>query len=120
MEMKALVSDWFEKWDQGDFQNLPIAEKFNHTSPFGTIEGRKSYLELVDQNRDKFLGYQFEIHDQIYLQDKACVRYTATQGDFNLDVSEWYYMQHGLIEKIIAYYHIGEIREDRKLTKSSP
>ena len=96
--------------------NLPITEDFSHTSPFGTIEGKKEYEELVHSNKDKFLGYSFEIHDGIYFEDRACVRYTARQGEeFKLDVSEWYYFRNGLIHEIIAYYHIGEIREERKL-----
>ena len=117
MKIKALVHDWFDKWDQGDFFNLPVTESFTHTSPFGTIEGKKNYIDLVAQNKDKFLGYSFEIHDAIYHEHSACVRYTARQGsDFTLDVSEWYYVKNDLIETIIAYYHIGEIRDERKLT----
>jgi len=116
MKLEKLVKDWFDKWDKGDFQHLPIAEHFKHTSPFGTIDGKQAYLQLVKENKDKFLGYQFEIHDAIYGKDKACVRYTGIQGDFSLDVSEWIYAKEDLIEEIVAYYHIGEIREERKLT----
>ena len=96
---------------------MPITENFKHTSPFGTIEGREAYLKLVEDNKEKFLGYKFKIHDEIYGDNKACVRYTAVQGDFKLDVSEWYYIKNNLIEEIIAYYHIGEIREERKLSE---
>jgi len=116
MNIKELITDWFAKWDNGDFTNLPIAENFKHTSPFGTIKGKKAYTDLVQNNKDKFLGYTFIIHDELVGEDHACVRYTAKQGDdFNLDVSEWYYAKGDLIEEIIAYYHIGEIREERKL-----
>jgi len=115
-EVKNLVYNWFEKWKEGDFYNLPISENFKHTSPFGTIDGKEAYIKLVEANKEKFLGYNFEIHDEIYETEKACVRYTATQGDFKLDVSEWYYIKDKLIENIIAHYHIGEIREDRKLS----
>ena len=116
MTLKELVTDWFDKWETGAFRDLPITEDFSHTSPFGTIEGRDTYLDLVKENQDKFLGYVFEIHDAIYEADKACVRYTARQGgDFHLDVSEWYYLKDGLIQQIIAYYHIGEVRQERKL-----
>lgn len=73
----------------------------------------------MESNKDKFLGYHFLIHDEIYDDDKACVRYTATQGDFTLDESEWYYVKGDLIEEIIAHYHIGEIPEERKLFKSN-
>ncbi len=116
MEIKDLVKRWFQLWESGDFNALPIAENFKHTSPFGTIDGKKTYLELVEANKDKFLGHRFELHDALYGESKACVRYTTTQGDFSMEVSEWYYVKDNLISEIIAYYHIGEIREERKLS----
>ncbi len=118
METKELVRKWFEKWEEGDFLGLPISESFKHTSPFGTIDGKKQYIDLVQANKNKFLGYRFEMHDEIFEGDRGCVRYTAIQGDFKLDVSEWYFVKDDVIEEIIAYYHIGEVREDRKLANS--
>ena len=116
-ETKDVVKDWFGKWEKGDFLNLPVSEKFRHTSPFGTINGKEEYISMVESNKDRFLGYRFEIHDEIYEKNHACVRYTGVQGEFNLDVSEWYYVNENLIEEIVSYYHIGEIRDDRKLKK---
>lgn len=117
--MENLVNEWFEKWAEGTFLDLPISDDFKHTSPFGTIEGKKNYLDLVEANKMKFLGYVFEIHDTIYAENSACVRYTAKQGDeFALDVSEWHYAKNGLIYEIVAYYHIGEIRDERKLEEA--
>jgi len=116
--VKTLVRKWFGKWEEGDFRNLPISGNFRHTSPFGTIDGKKEYLSLIESNKDKFLGYRFDIHDEIYGKDMACVRYTAIQKDFILDVSEWFYVRNDLIEAIVSYYHIGEIRDDRQLSKS--
>ena len=114
--MKDLVKQWFEKWSNGDYMNLPISENFKHTSPFGTINGKQQYLDLVKENEDKFLGQSFDLQDSIYEKDRACVRYTAKKGnDFSLDVSEWYYVKNNLIEEVIAYYHIGEIREERNI-----
>ena len=118
MEIKNLIKIWFKKWEDGAFLDLPIAENFRHTSPFGTINGKREYLSLVEKNKDKFFGYKFNLLDEIYFENKACVRYTAIQGDFNLDVSEWYYIKNDLIEEIVAYYHIGEIRDERKLSGS--
>ena len=116
MDSEAIVKDWFQKWQRGDYLNLPVAETFKHTSPFGTIDGRKEYLDLIRNNEDKFLGYSFDIHDGLYESERACVRYTARQGKhFTLDVSEWYYLKEDLIEEIVSYYHIGEIRQERKL-----
>lgn len=116
MTTEEIISTWFEKWEKGKFRELPLSEQFRHTSPFGTIEGKDAYLELVENNQDKFLGYQFQIEDGIYEENRACVRYIARQGkDFKLEVSEWYYLENGNIQKIIAHYHIGEIRQERML-----
>lgn len=118
MKTKEIVDLWFTKWEQGDIKNLPLSEGFEHTSPFGTIQGKATYLDLVNKNRDKFLGQSFRLHDSFFGDDTACVRYTATQGkEFSLEVSEWYYFKGDLIDRIIAYYHIGEIREERKLSQ---
>ena len=115
LQTKALIKDWFQKWETGDFLNLPLADDFSHTSPFGTTRGKETYLNLVQANKDKFLGYRFEIIDEMYDGQKACIRYKAIQGDFELDVSEWHYVQNGLIQSIVAYYHIGDVREERQL-----
>jgi hypothetical protein len=116
MNTQQLIQSWFQKWEEGDIYNLPIAENFKHTSPYGVIEGKQEYLKLVEANLDQFLGHTFQLHDGLYETHRACVRYTAIKGDFRLEVSEWYIIKNGLIEEIVAYYNIpGEIREDRKL-----
>ena len=115
MKSSEIVAIWFAVWESGDYPNLPITEKFCYTSPFGKIEGRSKYISLVEKNKDKFLGYKFKIKDEIYGENGACVRYTAVQGDFELEVSEWYYFEGNLINSIYSYYHIGEIRDERKL-----
>lgn len=116
MNAETITRDWFEKWKTGDFLHLPITDDFTHTSPFGTIASKQEYLKLVNDNKDKFLGYEFIIHDVIYNEYQSCIRYTAVQGDFKLEVSEWHYYKEHLIQQVIAHYHIGEIREDRQLS----
>ena len=118
MDLRELVEMWFAIWDAGDYQSLPIAEDFRHTSPYGTIEGKQAYLDLAAANEDKFIDNEFEIHDAIYLEDRACVRYTmrSLTEDHTLEVSEWYYPTDGLIGEIVAYYNIeGVLSDARKL-----
>lgn len=110
MNSRKIVKLWFDRWEKGDFMNLPLSENFQHTSPYGTINGKDQYFKLVNANKDKFLGHHFEIHDEIYDEERACVRYTAVQGDFNLEVSEWYAIRGDKIDKIVAYYNIEEKR----------
>ena len=118
--MKELVHKWFELWESGDFHNLPLHDDFMHTSPYGVIQGKKAYLELVEANKDNFLGHRFKLHDEFYAEEKACVRYTGSKGGSELHVSEWYYMKDGRIHEIISHYSLGdEIPDKNKLADSS-
>lgn len=110
LKSKSLVNKWFEIWENGNFQDLPLAESFKHTSPYGTIMSKKDYLQLVEANRDKFLNHKFIIHDEMYDEQRACIRYSAIQGDFSLEVTEWHFIKNDLIDEIIAYYNIDEAR----------
>ena len=116
MEAKDLVALWFEKWENGDFMNLPISDNFVHTSPYGTINGKQQYVSLVEANREKFLGHQFQLHNILTSEDLVCVRYTAHQEQFTLEVSEWHFIGNGLINRVIAYYNIeGAKNPDRNI-----
>ena len=118
MEIQELLTKWFDIWEKGNYRDIPVTESFCHRSPYGIIEGRETYLKLVAANEDKFLGNDIEIKDAIYGADRACVRYTVSQEDFTLEVSEWLYKGDELIKEIISYYNIeGEISEDRKLAE---
>ena len=118
MSIEDLVDKWFECWDTGSYREIPVASGFAHTSPYGTISGRDEYLAVVAENEEKFLGTRIEIHDRIFEDTRAAVRYTVSKDDFSMEVSEWIYAEGGEISKIISYYNIpGEIREDRKLAE---
>ena len=113
---QALVTEWFNIWDRGDFENLPLTEDFTHSSPYGTISGKANYLALVEPNKDKFLGNRIELQDEMYGDRRAAVRYMIHNPAFSMEVSEWLYTRDGLISRVHAYYNIeNEISESRKL-----
>jgi hypothetical protein len=117
MELKKLVQLWFQKWEDGDFENIPIEETFTHTSPYGTVTGKKAYLSLVGANKEAFLGNNFELHDEIYEQERACVRYTMRSRDFSMEVSEWFFLGNNRIKAIISYYNVGEVSYEKNFEK---
>ncbi len=47
-DAKRLAREWIEIWDRGEPRALPLADEFVHVSPFGRIEGRGRYLEVVE------------------------------------------------------------------------
>jgi len=66
------VAQWFDCWNSGDIDNLPLADDFRHKSPFGTIETKARYLEIVNKNRDSFLGNRLAVLKQI-VDEIMCV-----------------------------------------------
>jgi len=112
MDLRQLVKAWFEKWETGDFQNIPVEENFKHTSPFGTIAGRAAYLDIVEANQESFLGHRFEIHDELYGGDVASVRYTSHKAGHSMEVSEWFFKGGDRIREIVSYYNVGKVSYD--------
>ena len=39
MNSKEIIDKWFQCWNSGQYRKVPITDQFEHTSPFGTIEG---------------------------------------------------------------------------------
>ena len=101
---KNLVNRWFEIWTEGNFKDLPISENFKHFSPYGVVEGKEAYLNLVESAKADFLGNTFEVIDTIYSENKVSVRYKMTKGNVIMDISEWYYFQGDLISEIHSFY----------------
>lgn len=106
-----LVATWFGLWESGNFMELPLADDFSHTSPYGTIEGKDAYLKLAADNKEMFLGNTFEIHDHIFNDNTACVRYTMRSRTGTLQVTEWFYTRENLINRIVSYYNLAEERK---------
>ncbi|NNE25297.1 MAG: nuclear transport factor 2 family protein [Saprospiraceae bacterium] len=114
--MHSSVKLWFDCWREGHYKAIPVTDDFVHESPYGIISGKSNYLNIVESNKDKFLGQSFVMRDYIGDNEKACVRYQVHSVGFEMEVTEWYYFKDGLIKRIIAYYNIeGEISDARKL-----
>lgn len=104
-----IVEQWFECWRSGDTDNLPIADDFTHTSPFGTIEGKERYLEIVAKNKQDFLGNTLTVIKQINEGDNVCVQFEQSNKNTGLEmtVCEWYELEGNIIKSIRSFYNIG-------------
>ena len=101
--VEQLINQWFDIWSNGNFEDLPLSQDFRHTSPYGIVEGKDSYLNLIEKNKSSFLGNQFKVHEVIYSEDKASVRYTMNDS---MEISEWFYLKDDLINEVVSYYNI--------------
>lgn len=105
------VKKWFSCWNSGDIDNLPLTDDFRHTSPFGVIETRRRYLEIVNRNKQAFLGNKLTVIKYIADGNNACVHFRQTREDdpeFEMDVCEWYVVDGERISQIESFYNIGD------------
>lgn len=105
------VAKWFACWNSGVIDDLPITDDFRHTSPFGTIDTKTRYLEIVNKNRESFLGNKLAVLKKIVDGNNVCVQFLQTREDdpeFEMTVCEWYVLDGDRIKTIESFYNIGD------------
>ncbi len=84
------------------FDALPLAEDIVHVSPFGTVQGRKPFVEacklVVSETKE------IVILDLLDEGDSVSVRYEAVTPVRRMPITEWYTLKDGLITRIDAYF----------------
>lgn len=108
MDCRSLIRSWFEKWESGDFETLPLSDDFQHTSPYGLVDGKADYLSLIKGNRAAFLGKTFKINEEVFDGNRAVVRYTMATATGTMEISEWFHCENDLIKAVISYYNISK------------
>ena len=99
-----VVNGWFEAFRLRDLSKLKLAEDFVHASPYGEINGRETYLNLVNENSEAFFSPVIEILDVLECGDRYAVRYLVNQNP----ACDCIYVQEDQISRIYSYYHVGE------------
>lgn len=110
VEVHPVVKKWLSCWQTGELKALPISDDFCHTSPFGTIESKERYLEIVEKNKADFLGNSLTVMDQIKEDNRVCVQFEQKNANTGLEmtVCEWYTLEGDQIKEIRSFYNIGD------------
>ncbi len=109
IEIDPVVQKWFDCWNSGQVDDLPIADDFKHTSPFGTIESKQTYLDIVSKNKDDFLGNELTVLKHIKQGRQVCVQFHQNNEltGLSMEVCEWYELEGELIKSIRSFYNVG-------------
>lgn len=107
--LHPVVKKWFHCWETGNIEELPIAEDFSHTSPFGTIATKERYLDIVNKNKKDFLGNTLTVTKQIREGNNVCVQFEQKNSNTGLEmtVCEWYVIDGDTIKEIRSFYNVG-------------
>ena len=98
-----LAKTWIEAWNEGKPDDIPLAENFTHSSPFGTVSGREKYLNWVKPLAAKNVA-SLKIIRILGDENEAAVWFEMkTQGSVVRTV-DWLQTQGGEISSITSFY----------------
>lgn len=104
-----LARTWIECWNAGTPDDIPLAADFVHTSPFGRVSGRETYLEWV-----KPLAAQ-NVTDLRILRvlsdgDEAAIHFEMSTPSGPVQVCDWVRAHNGEIQEIHSFYDATGLR----------
>jgi len=108
----VLAVGWIEAWIRMDMEWLKerLAPDFVHTSPFGRLEGRDHYLEIVEPVARKSV-HELTIVDVIASGNQAAVWFENLTPGGVIPSCDWVRTDDGLIKEIQSFYDSAKVRE---------
>lgn len=102
-EAESLARRWIEVWGRDDPRTLPLAETFVHVSPFGRLEGRSRYLEVVMPMAQQNVA-SLRITSVISEGNQACIAFTMDTPRGPIPCCDWVTVADGEILSVHSYY----------------
>ena len=103
-EIDRLTRQWILVWNDGDPATLPLADDFQHTSPYGRIEGREHYLEVVVPMAKENVS-TLTIEDVLVSGSQSVIRYqVAKPGGETMKACDWLTFENGQLARVWSYY----------------
>lgn len=103
-KVEQMSRQWILVWNDGDPADLPLADDFQHTSPYGVLEGREHYLATVVPMARKNVA-KLTIEDVIVSGDRSAVRYHVTHpSGGTMQACDWLTFVDGKLAQVRSYY----------------
>ena len=98
-----LAHIWIQYWNEGRPDDIPLADHFKHSSPFGVITGKQKYLEWVKPLAAKNVS-SLKIHKIISEGDDAVIWFEMETPNGTVDVCDWVETENEQITAITSFY----------------
>lgn len=107
-----LAVKWIEAWRTMDIAWLRerLAPHFVHTSPFGRLEGRDSYLATVEPLARKSVA-ELTVREVIGSDTWAAVWFENRTPNGVVQTCDWVRVENNLITEIRSFYDSAVIRQ---------
>lgn len=107
---ETLARVWIERWNEGAPDLIPLAENFAHTSPFGRVEGRQTYLDWVKPLAARNVT-QLRVLRTLSSSNQATIHFEMQTPKGLIQVCDWVVVEDGQITEIHSFYDATELRE---------
>ncbi len=106
---EALARIWIERWNEGTPDLIPLAEDFTHTSPYGRVTGRQTYLDWVKPMAARNVT-QLRILRTLSSSNEAVIHFEMQTPKGLIQVCDWIVVADGQITEIHSFYDATELR----------
>lgn len=107
-----LAAGWIEAWIRMDMEWLRerLAPDFVHTSPFGRLEGRDTYLATVEPMARKSVQ-ELVIREVVASETQAAIWFENRTPAGVIQSCDWLRVGDGVIKEIQSFYDSTKVRE---------
>lgn len=107
---ESLARTWLEYWNEGTPDDIPLAENFKHTSPFGCVEGRQKYLDWVKPLSARNT-VDLKIQRIISDRNQAVVHFEMETPSGKIPVVDWIVVSGDEIVEIQSFYDATKLHQ---------
>lgn len=106
---EALARIWLDYWNQGRPDDIPLAEDFRHTSPFGCVQGREKYLAWVKPLAEENF-VRTKVKRIISTPNQAVIHFEMESRKATIQTVDWVVVEDGKIKEVHSFYDATELR----------
>jgi hypothetical protein len=106
---EILAKIWIERWNDGSPDLIPLAENFVHTSPYGRVKGRQTYLDWVKPLAKKNVS-ELQIIRTLSRGNQAVIHFEMATPKGAIQVCDWISTENGQITEIHSFYDATDLR----------
>ena len=108
-DAEQLARAWIEGWIAGTPENIPLADDFVHSSPFGTVSGRDRYLDWVRPMAAQNVA-SLNILKTLGGKSEAAIWFEMKTPGGVVQVCDWVESKNGEIVAITSFYDASSLR----------
>ena len=103
MTAADLARAWIDGWNAGTPDDIPLADDFTHSSPYGTVSGRQKYLEWVKPLAAQNVA-ELRVVSVLGGGDEAAIWFEMDSGGQVVKTVDWVRVRDGQIVSIQSFY----------------